>query len=410
MEFYIENKDVLIIGNGFDLSCKLPSTYGDFFKKRYSKEFLALFDYDAFLELNIPKIPNVEKMMENYGLIDCLLVANTVKQGINNYNWVDIEAIILSFFQTGTISLQSLVKEYGIVKERSEAPTFFNSIQKRKKLINYLDNKNVFPSELKREAILQLISYKKGVSLRGNNLNKIEESLLQEFKNSLSQLEEDFKKYLQEEVESENSSYLLNTHLLFSALQLNYIKTYLLTFNYTRVDTIPQSTYAKDFYEQNHVHGQIGTRREIIFGIDENSLELDSPYQSFTKTYRKLILDSKRSKTYKKLPRDINNLVFYGHSLGEADFAYFYSLFDFYKIYDSNVNIIFYFNDFIGDGKDLVLNTYASNITNLFNSYSKNSNFTTKNLLHKLNLEGRIRIKEIKISYAEDKIEDIEII
>lgn len=85
-------------------------------------------------------------------------------------------------------------------------------------------------------------------------------------------------------------------------------------------------------YEWNRVHDQIGTSREIIFRIDEDSLELDSLYYSFTKTYRIPILYFKLAKTYKKLLTDISNLIFYGQVLGRVDFVYIYFLFDFYEI------------------------------------------------------------------------------
>lgn len=255
-----------------------------------------------------------------------------------------------------------------------------------------------------------MIGYKHDISYNVILEKDIKDVLLFEFKRSLTNLEKDFQAYLQRKVETETSNYLANTYKLFNALDLDEPNTYLIAFNYTRRDTLPSKAYARNFYEENNVHGEIGTSREIIFGIDENYIDADSNYYPFTKTYRKLILDSKRAQPYKKLPSEVTNLMFYGHSLSDADYAYFYSIFDFYSIYNSNINIVFYYNNYIGGNNNKVLNTYTSSITKLFNSYSKNSSFTTKNLLHKLNLEGRIHIREMKINYDADKIIDTMIV
>lgn len=68
-------------------------------------------------------------------------------------------------------------------------------------------------------------------------------------------------------------------------------------------------------------------------------------------------------------------------------------------IYNSQIEIIFYYCDYLMDERQSVLREYVSNIYKLFTNYSENSKFTTKNLLHKLNLEGRITINLSKKCY-----------
>ena len=68
---------------------------------------------------------------------------------------------------------------------------------------------------------------------------------------------------------------------------------------------------------------------QITLGIDSNEVDKEE-YNCFTKTYR----DLHKVKEIIELPEEVNKIYFYGHSLATADFSYFYSLFDMYKLYD----------------------------------------------------------------------------
>lgn len=398
-------KNLLILGNGFDLSCNLASTYADFFNKRYSQDFIELFNFNRFKEGVLSLNVNLREIVKDYGLLDFILLLNTNQTNKESIRWADIETIILSVFSENSLTIDNLAKGSFDIYGKKKRPFIFNNESIFDKLYNreIFFNSTDFPEELKKDLVLQLINAKDiGATVTDEQILK--KVLIDEFTRNLNEIEESFKQYLQEEVESKDSYYMQNTEWLYNTLVSDFENTYLITFNYTRLDTTPNKTYIKPFYEENHVHGEIGTEREIIFGVDENYLESDSEYFQFTKTYRKLLLDAKRPKIYKKLPNEIGNLVFYGHSLSHADYAYFYSIFDFYEIYNSETNIIFVYNDYLADGSNTILSEYVSNITKLFNSYSKNSNFTTKNLLHKLNLEGRVLISKLNIKYEGTKI------
>ena len=74
----------------------------------------------------------------------------------------------------------------------------------------------------------------------------------------------------------------------------------------------------------------------LIFGIDDNLIQsqsVGSELRLFSKTYRKMLNSDKDTLT---LPPDEGKPIeikFYGHSLSEADYSYFQSIFDYYDLY-----------------------------------------------------------------------------
>lgn len=159
-----------------------------------------------------------------------------------------------------------------------------------------------------------------------------------------------------------------------------------ITFNYT--------DYLKDYFEVFvNIHG---TTENPIFGIDSKEAEEDQQYIYFTKTSRVLEANIEKKEIISPLT-DIpytEEIVFFGHSLAEADYSYFQSIFDYYDIYNNMINLKFLYYDYSVNSKEKM---HAS-VMNLINTYGKSLDNKDKgsNLLHKLLLESRIKILEIK--------------
>lgn len=181
--------------------------------------------------------------------------------------------------------------------------------------------------------------------------------------------------------------------------QLRY--TNILSFNYTAIFDIlgVESPCA-----YNNVHGKLCNKQcsedcvssSVIFGIDDTliqSREANSMLRLFSKTYRKM---SDTSTPISILPENDGQPIeikFYGHSLSEADYSYFQSIFDFYNLYDNNnVSLLFYYSK-----------GYEQNdvIYRLINSYGKTleNKDRGKNLIHKLLLENRLKIVEVSDNF-----------
>lgn len=178
----------------------------------------------------------------------------------------------------------------------------------------------------------------------------------------------------------------------------------ILSFNYT----VPMSLFNDpSVHYLRNVHGDLPRRNDeiqsgyeyhVIFGIDGQSC-MDQPgvYQ-FTKTARVLtlrrqhILDAMKDGTLFDAQNNgdgIAEVKFFGHSLGEADYSYFQSLFDLIDLYGGKTKLTF-----CGTRK------YPANpdaVIRLMTKYGETimPEAHGKNLLHKLLLEERLKIDEI---------------
>ena len=82
-------------------------------------------------------------------------------------------------------------------------------------------------------------------------------------------------------------------------------------------------------------------------------------------------------------------IKFYGHSLNEADYSYFQSIFDYYNLYgNARVALVFYYSKGFEQTDSIyrLINTYGTTLPNKAQG---------KNLMHKLLLENRLKIIEI---------------
>lgn len=148
----------------------------------------------------------------------------------------------------------------------------------------------------------------------------------------------------------------------------------------------------------------------IITGIDGFNISASEPVYRFTKTFR--LFEGEGLSDNECIQKGIDEIKFFGHSLAQADYSYFQAIFDFYHIYDSDVKLIFYYADrrskeekekTQGDQEKLNLEKenskreVVSNLVRLIEEYGKtlDNKDHGKNLLHKLLLEGRLRIEYI---------------
>lgn len=258
--------------------------------------------------------------------------------------------------------------------------------------------------------------------------------------NELYEFENKFSNFVESEVnknkgDSENNYYKLMNTLIPVLISLsNNNKANILSFNYTSVT--PNSKYVDKF---KNIHGSLYLKNEkrsssinksnVIFGIDSNTSFPDKLNQSsveliypFTKTQRVIGLstdtdddvknrisnllsnDKKESKHVNAIEDNINEIVFFGHSLGESDYSYFISIFDYYNLHESKVTLKFVFNPkrdekepSFADVRNVRLGQ-AKKISSLINRYANTLENKShgKNLLHKLLVEDRLQIVDIR--------------
>ena len=144
----------------------------------------------------------------------------------------------------------------------------------------------------------------------------------------------------------------------------------------------------------------------IIFGIDSTKCTGNPLAFPFSKTYRVMTAGTDfgegavHTAGGSLLSLETGVVKFYGHSLGEADYAYFQAIFDSVSLYDSDVKLVFYYKPHVKPGEDSVTslsdqrakNTMATRVAKLLAEYGNtldNENHG-RNLMHKLMIEGRV--------------------
>lgn len=404
------DKQLLIIGNGFDLYCGLKSRYSDFYKAKIEGKF----NYLSLRNKNSFEVFDYLHNVQPHNFWHTLLWYYDDNHG--NYGWCAIEEIIKETLNT--------IYKNDIIKTAWDNCKYF--------LINKIYNNNAtdFKLAFMKEYFFRYIynlfeknaSYTRMVSCPIQERNNIYFHLFKEL-NSLERL---FCEYLKEETELNKESYMLNaTNLLIKLTDvgLNTIedldainkstKFYfrdvnILSFNYT---TPFININKQRLGTCNHVHGKLCEKdcqecssSTVIFGIDDkvvkpnekvDNLNEYEDFRFFSKTYRTLFSDANKISALPKNDNSPLTIKFFGHSLNEADYSYFQSIFDYYSIYDnSNVSLVFYYTPFKPEAKNEIIDS----VYKLINQYglTLNNKDQGQNLMHKLILEKRVKIKEIE--------------
>lgn len=437
-----KNRSLIIVGNGLDLSAKLNSTYMDYFRTRSEQiENIQQLKKDAVTkeQYNLSNFINAKLFVENnnsstettlgknkditrgnvdVGELLCQLreidnlsfweVPDVMKNSLLG-DWNGVEDSILDFLERFYSNADGLYDEFTSIKNKMlninqniSTSNFLVYIlyclkaidiyvDEQEKLYDYGD-KNDSNSDDKysdsedeklnyNELIYQLSTY----------------DFFDIFFEELKKFEHNFSKYLR--YESKTIGYKDNVITRIKKLIGDDEFANILSFNYTNYN----------FEELNkisnisNIHGSL-EKDNIIFGVDANRLSsmvkqykctgynFDS-VKMFTKTYR---IMGNIGDDVEILDDQIDTIKFFGHSLSDADYSYFQSIFDYYNIYKNPIKLIFYFERF----NDCEETNQKNNIYGLMDHYGKSLDNKEhgKNILHKLLIEGRIKLKEISFN------------
>ncbi len=227
------------------------------------------------------------------------------------------------------------------------------------------------------------------------NLNEVRSILAPLMLEELKEFESSFSQYLDEQITG-NTAYARNVINLYEIVVADStISTQVLSFNYT-------PKIKKDILVYRNIHGSLEDKN-IIFGIDasfnENEDSFDPYLVKFTKTSRILKLTN-NAMTINETDwngENVDQIIIYGHSLGEADYSYFQSIFDSVNLYHSSTRLVFAYSIYDSDRMEEIETTYETAVEKLMTRYGQsfsNQNHG-RNLLHKLLLEGRVQIRLI---------------
>lgn len=368
---------IFIIGNGFDLQCGLKSSYNDFFeyKKNNNEIFKIYFDLQTNFWDEIIKEPSSD-FLEIFTIWDMLFLLKSKKHYYNR--WCNIEEEILNTFlicENNLCFWEKVFRNYIVITSKPE----------------FIDDNA--PIELK---LAYLLAFSFKVEIR--NIEQLVKILFTHLKH----FEYSFSEYLKKQI---NQDYIDKASKLFLKLFSLDGDTFrsgldnrsIISFNYTNhVDDLVSNRYCSMF---TNVHGDLNSEPvNIIFGIDDYELQSNQKYLSesifFSKSFR-IMTNFPRFNVFGEslLHENVNHIVIYGHSLNEADYSYFQSIFDHYDLYKSNIKLWFAFTKHVNYSEE----EFIYLIRKLIIEYGKtlDNKDHGKNLFHKLLLENRIKKIEI---------------
>lgn len=455
---------LLVIGNGFDRQCDLKSSYYEFFsyilknnegnEKQENQIFEEYLNYmkHCSWSYNINLFSQRYARNKNIEDLNIWYKIFLYKKLLNRKDWNFIENQIsqeitensegLNIFSKLTLGL--LIKQLGCNrnlrltcngKDYTEFENIYNVLSSNLyfKIKNdqtdniVISNILIVLEDIKEnlnEKIIDMLyspEYQNEIlnidifDIEGINelLNGVAEILLEQLK----EVEHDFIMYLDNEVNTnncygDNSKILANYLLKDDKTSSENINCSILSFNYT------EPWGEKLNFRDNHLHVNLvknihGTlkKKSIIFGIDDNMIDANSEGYRFTKGSRIMELntieENKSTPIKVILDKSVNRVVFYGHSLSDADYGYFQLIFDEYK---ESENLIFEFcyTVFEGTTKENEIIKLRGGISKIFGRYEKENN-ERKYTLKNLNLNNRIKFREIPELLDENKLKNWEV-
>lgn len=366
---------LVVIGNGFDLECKLKSSFTSFISAR-----------NRALEQEGNSESNPLGFKRN--LWDVILGS------MDGDHWADVEGAIARWVVpmgwgggiNSVFGESSLDKTVDVLHDFSRGKkSTFDSKSIPGKVASYLSE---------------------GSPQKARQWNK--EKLLELTRHDLECLEKEFSAYLAQ-AEKDQPDYRENARRLMCELILQSrpsekdydIEESVLSFNYTHPIESLHSEGHKTSYI--NIHGRLGG--EIVFGIDGTGRMNDPTVTPFTKTYRLLSLDVSDTRSLvhaaspHRLPKDYGTALikFYGHSLGSADYSYFQAIFDSVHLYEGQTQLIFFYRRHDDKTSEEVRVETMSQVIKLLDAYGRtlDNKDHGKNLIHKLLIEGRLAVKEL---------------
>ena len=362
-------KELIIVGNGYDIHCGLNSKFKQYFDNCCKEKIQSFLEYimspnKKYQFSNDVNIWSIAMFIQYY-LDDTARLrgryAWLYNQNFGNecQNWFNVEYLIYQLL-TNTIDGRKSLKDY-----------ISAGIDARMDLAKYGAPRSETKGDIYANPYQAYVWFNPIIKEDPNEY-------LQE---ELAKFERSFNSYLKQIVDEDD--YTKKSSTFFNKLRMLGYDSIVINFNYTKI----KNDYINN---QINVHGSIEDR-DIIIGIDAEGANRE--LIQFTKTYRNL----KRLRSAFGFPEGIIHMSFYGHSLAEADFSYFYSMFEMYKLYDSKLTLVFYYSKYgeTEEEEQENINKYTQSVCNLINTYATKAH-NEQNLLHRLLLEGRILIKEVE--------------
>lgn len=365
----------VVLGNGFDLHCGLRTTYNDFFRFNFKKiiHIKKLFDeYEKRETFNVNFSDPKNNLINTW---DVFFALNKIFD-IENKNWCDIERLIYSSlvpYDKDLSDTKTIVIGLGSDINWNHINSLIFS---GRTATNYLDR-----------FIVEFIKARAG--FKGIKLNNFYRFLLLELK----EFEKNFGEFIYRQF---HIKYLETCNGGMVFLNTNYLNNAVYTINelanadnIVAIDSFNFSVIEKDSIKEKF-HNINGTYESPIFGVDTR-FSPEEPRYIFAKTSRRIDSDMAGETFDKKV--DFSNLVIYGHSLNEADYSYFFPVFDKLNLLDSTATgvVVFAYSIYKEKLFEKIESELRMSISKIVLEYAKSKNIPNpERLLDSLSTQKRI--------------------
>ena len=372
----------LVLGNGFDLYCGLKTKYEHFFKidkKKYDyfMNWIKLFESKAahYIDLNVSNHCDFWEPLQGFEKVSVwyiiFYVNESYNKDISSYDWNNIEYLIKKWLKDESYEVKSKTFNFEAVYSLLSGNTVKN---------------NSVPLN-----IVTAVIYKK----HGEKIFVDKKEFYLFLLDELKLFEKDFGNYIYHQIYDINEYFDLCTYNnKYKTQANNVIKKLCNPANIISIDSF-NYTFLEDYHLK--FHNINGDFYSPIFGIDSSNVDSTDIVHIFSKTNRRLSVDMISDSTYNR--EDFKNVIIFGHSLNEADYSYFFSIFDYIDIMDlsNDHKVIFAYSVYDESKLDEILFNNNDAIYKLFREYSlyKGENNNPNRLLDALTTQGKIILYKI---------------
>lgn len=383
----------LVLGNGFDLHCGLRSSFQHYYV--FSKDRIEYISkwYESFKKhyedkhLVVPEDSRDVKRFKTISIWDfffTILCISKRNKDYKNYLWFEVENDIKnSLLDVKHAKTQDELIES--ISTQLSNPINWDLVYDELTARNHIDFVEI-------KAIAHIIDVKTDRSIFDKT------DFFNYLLNELKQFEKEFAIFL-------NQQLVKTTYANFGIITYNEV------FISKAIDTINEicgfenlvSIESFNYTSINHskvipLFSNInGNLKNPIFGVD-TVFPPSSPKFVFTKTSRRMENDAFSKESNKK--EKFKNLIIYGHSLNEADYSYFFPIFDQLGLMDNNSDskIIVSYSVFNEENRSQQLKKIRNDLLKMFEQYAKENKYKLANrFLDSLTTRGRVILYEIPL-------------
>lgn len=368
----------IVLGNGFDLHCGLHTKYSDYYCLNFKRYFFIKNKFKAYESTDVFDLNFKDKEVQIINTWDVFFILNGPDSPKDlRKNWCDVESLILSSLidnETKANDIKSAVLRLGSVINWNVIETFLTSGQTAQ---THMDRSVI-------EFIKQRSKFLK------TDYRKFFQFLLAELK----QFEKDFGMFIYKQFHdnyletcSHNNKQFLNTYYLQDAVYT--IDELCDENNLSSIDSFNYSSIEKESLKTKFQNIN-GSYKNPIFGIDSKFPPEDNRY-IFTKTARRIDSDM-FDESFESKP-NFDNVIIYGHSLNEADYSYFFPLFDKLNLLDSTALgvIVFAYSVYDKSSAEYIESDFRKSISKILFEYANSKQLPEPGrLLDSLSTQKRI--------------------